>query len=440
MWQILAMAIPLMLQNMSQTLLGVTDTYFVSQIGTDALAAVALGSVIYFSVMMLFRNIANSTMIFVGRAHGGGDNAKIGIAIWRCLNTIVWFSLPVFGLPWFFSWLMGYAAPVDSPDVGIFATIYLQIRAFEIPLLMFSTVVWGFMVGRGDSRTPMILAWVTVLFNIFLDWVFVLGNLGAPALGVQGAAYATVIANLLNATLSAFILWNPESRKLYGTGKARLVSWPEIRNVLRIGVPMGLGDFIEIASFSVFLTLMGRLGANVLAANQIALQFMSISFTLGIGISMATSSLISQYLGAKDPGSAEKVGYRAMVLAMTSMGCIGLVYFFVPELLISVFSQDETVIAAGAIILTLMAVYQIVDAMGIVVAGALNGAGDTTFTMWVRSILALGLFLPLAWTLLFIFEAGVGGGWLGAVTYLGSKTAIYLIRFRSGRWKNIEVG
>lgn len=439
MWQIIALATPLMIQNMSQTLLGVTDTYFVSQVGTEALAAVGLGGVIFFSVLMLFRSIANSTVVFVGRAHGERDDTKIGTAVWRCLNAVGWLCLLVLTLPPFFRWLMGYAAPGDSPEVGLLAITYLQIRTIEIPLMMFSTVVWGFLVGRGDSRTPMLLAWATVILNIFLDWLLVLGNWGAPALGVRGAAYATVSANLFNALLSAYILWNAGSRTRFGTGKMRIVSWSELRRVLRIGVPMGLGDFIEIASFSAFFALMGRLGADVLAANQIALQFMSISFTLGIGINMATSSLVSQYLGAKEPDVAEKVGYRAVLLAMISMGLIGLTYLIAPEALIGIFSRERAVISAGAAILTLMAFYQVVDALGIVLAGALNGAGDTTFTMIVRSVLAWGMFIPLVWVLIFVFEAGVTGAWLGAMFYLGSITIIYLFRFRSGRWKSIEL-
>ncbi|MEZ4621576.1 MAG: MATE family efflux transporter [Caldilineaceae bacterium] len=190
--QVAFLAGPLILQNLSQTLLGVVDTFFVSRIGTEALAAVGLASVMFFAVLMLFRGTANSTVAFVGRAHGEGDHAKIGAAVWRSLNMIAWLSLVIFVLPWLFTWIMGYAAPADGTTVGVLATSYLRIRAFEIPLIMFSAVVWGFLVGRGDSRTPMILAWVTVLANIWLDWMLVLGNLGAPMLGVAGAAYATV--------------------------------------------------------------------------------------------------------------------------------------------------------------------------------------------------------------------------------------------------------
>lgn len=438
-WQIATLAGPLMLQNISQTLLGVIDTYFVSRVSTEALAAVGLAGVMYFAVLMLFRSIANSAVVFVGRAYGERDNAKIGTAIWRSLNMVAWLSLFVIALPSLFQWLMGFAAPADSPLVRDLGTTYLQIRAVEIPLVMFSAVAWGFMVGRNDSRTPMLLAWITVLLNIFLDWMLVLGNWGAPALGVAGAAYATVLANLINALLSALILWGRQSRATYGTGRVQLASWSELRGVLRIGLPMGVGDFIEIASFSAFFALLARLGTDVLAANQIALQYMSLSFTLGIGISMATSSLVAQYLGARQPNTAEGVGYRAMVLAMVSMGLIGLSYLIAPAALMRIFSDEPTVIAAGVTIMTLVAFYQVFDAVGIVMAGALNGAGDTTFTMLVRSVLAWGMFIPLVWVLIFPLNAGVMGAWLGALAYLGSISTIYFFRFRSGRWKGIEL-
>lgn len=438
--QVAFLAAPLVLQNLSQTLLGVVDTFFVSRIGTEALAAVGLASVMFFAVMMLFRGTANSTVAFVGRAHGEGNDAKIGVAVWRSLNMILWLSLTVFLLPAFFTLLMGFAAPDDGSAVGQLSTRYLQIRAFEIPLVMFSAVVWGFLVGRGDSRTPMILAWVTVLANILLDWMFVLGNLGAPALGVAGAAYATVIANGLNAMLSGWILWRKPNRDRFGTGRL-LVSGPrELWQVLRVGLPMGFGDFVEIASFSAFFALIARLGTDMLAANQIALQYMSISFTLGFAVNMATASLVAQYLGAKRPELAEAAAYRACLLAMVGMGLIGLTYLIAPDALMRIFSAEASVVEAGVAVLRLVALYQIFDAIGIVLAGALNGAGDTTFTMLARTILAWGAFIPLVWVMIFVFESGIWGAWIAALAYLGGLGLLYFWRFRSGKWKTIELG
>ncbi len=438
-WEVLVLAGPLVLQNISQTLLGVVDTYFVSRISTESLAAVGLSVVMFFAVLMLFRGTANGTIVFIGRAHGARDDAKIGEAVWRSLNMIAWLSLTVLALPWLFSLLMSVAAPADSPTVRELGTTYLQIRAFEIPLVMFSTVVWGFLVGRGDSRTPMILAWVTVLTNIFFDWILVLGNLGAPQLGVAGAAYATVLANTVNLMLSAAILWSRTNRRKFGTGKIRIASWSEIKGVLQIGVPMGMGDFVEIASFSAFFALIARLGTDILAANQIALQYMSISFTFGFAINMAASSLVAKYLGAKQPDVAESVGYRASVVAMIGMGLIGLSYLIAPEALMRIFTEERTVIDAGVLVLQLVALYQVFDAVGIVLAGALNGAGDTRFTMFTRLIFAWGVFIPLVWILIFPLDTGIWGAWVGALIYLAGLSAIYFFRFRSGHWKTIEL-
>ncbi len=437
--QIAWLAGPLVLQNLAQTLLGVVDTYFVAKISTESLAAVGLSSVMFFAVFMLFRGIANSTVVFVGRAYGEGDNPKIGAAVWRSLNMIGWLSLLVFVLPWLFGHLMAFAAPTDGSGVRELGTTYLRIRAYEIPLIMFSAVVWGFLVGRGDSRTPMLLAWVTVLVNIFLDWVMVLGNLGVPMLGVAGAAYATVIANGINVLISAAILWKRANRQQFFTGRARWFAWSELRVALRVGLPMGVGDFIGIASFSVFFVLLARLGTNMLAANQIAMQYMSISFTLGIAVNMATASLVSQYLGAKQIDLAQKVTYRACLLAMIGMGVIGLSYLIAPAALMRVFSQEASVIASGVIVLQLVAFYQVFNAVGIVLAGALNGAGDATFTMLARSLLAWGVFIPLVWVLIFPLQAGIWGAWVGALIYLFGLSVVYLIRFRSGRWQTIQL-
>ena len=180
---IAVLAGPLILQNLSYALLGVTDTFFVSRISTEAVGAVGLAGVLFFSLMLLFRSTAASSVVFVGRAHGAGDDAGIGAAVWRLLNMIVLLSVFALALPWVFTFLFSYVAPGDSPVVLGLGTRYLQIRALEVPLAMFSAVVWGFLVGRGDSRTPMFLAWTQVLTNILLDWLLVPGNLGFPAWG-----------------------------------------------------------------------------------------------------------------------------------------------------------------------------------------------------------------------------------------------------------------
>jgi len=438
-WQVAMLAGPLVLQNFSQTLLGVVDTYFVSRLSTEALAAVGLSSVMFFAVLMLFRSTANSSVVFVGRAYGERDNEKIGTAIARSLNLVGWMSLVVLVLPWLFASLMAIASPGDNPLVRELGTRYLQIRTIEIPMVMFSAVVWGFLVGRGDSRTPMMLAWITVLLNIFLDWVLVLGNLGVPALGVSGAAYATVMATGLNAILSAIILWSGPNRRMFHTAKIRLASWSELYGMFRIGLPLGMGDFIEIASFSAFFALIAWLGTDILAANQIALQYMSISFTYGFAVNMATSSLVARYLGARQPDIAEHVTYRAIALAMAGMGIIGLSYLIAPTTLMGIFSQEQSVILAGVTILRLVALYQVFDAAGIVLMGALNGAGDTRFTMLTRSFLAWGIFIPLVWVLIVPLGTGIWGAWLGALIYLGGLALVFFIRFRSGYWKTIEL-
>jgi MATE family multidrug resistance protein len=125
---------------------------------------------------------------------------------------------------------------------------------------------------------------------------------------------------------------------------------------------------------------------------------------------------------------------------MVGMGLIGLGYLVAPEVLMRVFSDEVSVIAAGVTILQLVAFYQIFDAAGIVLAGALNGAGDTTFTMIVRSLLAWLFFIPLVWLLIFPLDTGVTGAWIAALVYLLVLTTIYIFRFRSGRWKTIQVG
>ena len=433
------LATPLIFQQISYTLLGVADTFFVSRVSTQALAAVGLGGVIFFAVALLFRGTANSSVVFIGRAYGADDDEAVGAWVWRCLAVVGLMSIVALTVPWLFRQGFGLIAPSDEPSVAVLGANYLFIRGFEIPFMMFSGVVWGYLVGRGDSRTPMILAWTTVLLNILLDWLLVLGNLGFPRLEATGAAVATLIANIVNATLSAAILWAPAARRRYRTFRPPRLRRRDLVQVFKVGLPMGLGDCIEIASFSTFFALIGHISTEALAANQVAVQYMSMSFTVGIAFGMATSSLVARQLGAGRPDLAEGLGYRGTVLGMVSMGLIGLGYLIAPGELMRLFSADPEVVQAGVRILRLVALYQVFDAVTIVLAGALNGAGDTTFTMVARTIMGWMVFIPLVALIVFQFGGGVHDAWIGALVYLSGLSVIYLIRFRSGRWKSIKL-
>jgi MATE family multidrug resistance protein len=433
------LATPLIIQQMSYTLLGVADTFFVSRVSTQALAATGLAGILFFAIALLFRGPANSSVVFVGRAHGAGDDEAVGTWVWCCLVVVGIMSAVSLALPWFFRWGFPFLAPGDETQVAILGANYLFIRGFELPFFLFSGVVWGFMVGRGDSRTPMILAWITVLLNIALDWLLVLGNLGFPRLEVTGAAIATVIAHAVNAGLSAIILWAPSIRRRYKTHQRRATNRRDIFQVFRIGLPMGFGDFAEIASFTVFFSIIGHISTGALAANQIALQYMSISFMVGIAFAMATASMVAQQLGAKRPDLAQGVGYRGTVLGMIAMGLIGFSFLIAPAALMSLFTGDPDVIKAGVQILRLMAIFQLFDAVAIVLSGALNGSGDTTFTMMARVIIGWVLFLPLVALIVFGLDGGVRDAWIGAIIYGLCLALVYLIRFQSGRWQKIKV-
>lgn len=437
--RIAVVAAPLVLQNLSFTLLGVADTFFVSRISTDAVAAVGLAGILYFALLLLFRSAASSSMVFVGRAHGSADAAGIGRSVWRVLTMAGLLALLTPALPWVYGALFGLAAPADAETVRTLGTQYLHIRSLEVPFVMFSAVVWGFMVGRGDTRTPMWLAWGTVAANIVLDAALVLGPGPFPAWGVAGAALATVLANVATAGVSAWLLWRPEMHRRYATRTPYRPTRAELGATLRVGLPMGIGDFVEVASFSVFFMILARVGVEALAASQIALQYMSLSFTMGFAIAMAAGSMVAQSLGAGNAREAEGVGYRATTLAAAAMGLVGLGYLIAPEALIGVFSDDPAVIAGGATVLRLVAFYQLFDAVSIVLGGALNGAGDTTFTMLVRIFLGWGGFLPVAWLFALPLGGGVLGAWIGALAYLSLRGLVYFLRFRSGRWKRLRL-
>ena len=216
--------------------------------------------------------------------------------------------------------------------------------------------------------------------------------------------------------------------------------------LLKYGCPAGIQFTLDIGAFTLFIMLVGRIGDMELAVSNIALSINMLAFLPMIGISIATTTLVGQYIGRKDIRSAEKSTYSSLKIALLYMGSMGLLFVLFPEQLLSIFrSRKEeienfsVIVAYGRRILILIAIYSIFDAMNIIFSGALKGAGDTRFTMWAAIVVAWIFFVPPVFMIIEVFKGGVMLAWGWATLYIIMIGTVFCWRFRKGKWKEIDL-
>lgn len=434
--QLIALAAPIVLSNLAYTLLGVVDTAFMGRVGTLALGAVGLANITYLTAAVVLRSATGGTLPFVARTYGAGDLPAAGRYLKHFIVLALAISPMALVLPWFFR--LFFAVTKPDHEVAAQAMAYMNIRLIELPFALVHSAVVGFLIGIGNSRLPMALAWLAVSVNLVANYVLVFGKLGLPALGLIGAAWGTVIAVTVQTAAGIIIVYS-RYRVPYRLTKLELPTIRDIASMVKVGLPLGLGDGIDVGAFSVFFALISRLGTAELAASEVANQITAIAFMPGLALGSATGSLVGRYIGAGKPSVAEAAGYRGVALGVGVMGVAGILFLTIPRLLIAPFTHDPDVIKLGIVLLRVMAFYQIFDAMNIIFRGALNGAGDTRFTFVATTVTAWGIFIPGAYLAAFKLGWGIAGAWIGALAYLVTLGIISALRFRSGRWKSIKL-
>ncbi|WP_424952906.1 MATE family efflux transporter [Deinococcus sp.] len=424
--ELMTLAWPLVLSNLAYTAVGFTDTLYMGRLGVVEVGAVGLASLVLFTVSLLFRGALNTAATFVARALGSND--PVGIRRWAG----VFLTLSLIGLPLAVvgPWLVNAVLNLlhAAPAIADVARTYARVRIFEIPVMLIGTASLGVMLGLGNTRTPMLLSWLLVLVNAVLAAVFVF----TLHWGVVGAAWASLIAITMQGLLAFWLLlrlYRADYGRLWFVGPSR----EELRSVARVSLPAGATDLADVGAFTAFLGVIARLGPTELAASQIANQFASLGFLPAFALSASTSSLLSRALGAGRPELARRIGWRGAGLAAALMLVLTAAFLLFPRALIGLFNHDPAVLELGTTVLAVMSAYQLLDGIGIVLGGALSGAGDTRFRLLVTLGGAWLLMVPAATWL--APRYGVGGAWCAALLYIAVLASLYAWRFRSGRWQ-----
>lgn len=435
---LLHLAWPVIISRSSQVVVGVCDAIMVARLGEAALAATTTGALNTFTLLILPLGVCFLVQSFAAQMYGKKDleGARrygfYGLAI--ALGSQAVSVGGIFFVPGALS-LFGYA-----DDVRGLMTDYLQVRLLAGGAAIGLEALAAYFGGLGNTRLPMLANIAAMVLNVFLNWVLIFGHLGAPALGVTGAAAASALATTIAfaGLLACFLLG-------IGGGARRTsgLSLAELGRLLRFGLPAGLNWFFEFLAFSFFVNVVVvGLGTTALAAMMAVLQLNSVAFMPSFGLASAGAILVGQSIGAGRPDEVPSTVRLTFAISGAWMGLVALSYLLFPELLLAPFLDRDGAtgfLEVGVRMLMLSAAWQIVDAAVMTLSEALRAAGDTAFPMWARTVIAWLFFAPGSYYTVRVLEGGdvVAVGWMAG--YLAVLALVLFLRFRSGAWRRINL-
>jgi len=442
--EMLRLAWPLIISNGSFTLMTFIDRVFLAQYSSISIQAALPAGILSFTLICGFMAVAGYANTFVAQYFGAKDLRGCS----RATAQAVWLS--------FLSWpLILLLIPLGrgllrasghGPAVLEEELAYFNILMFGGVTVPLGAAIGSFFTGRGDTRTNMVAQIAGNLVNIVLDYALIFGRWGFPELGIRGAAIATVIAGVVAPGIQFALYFSRRIHAEYGTRSTLNFDATLFRRMIRFGLPSGWHLFLDIASFSTFVLLTGRMGAEALAASNIGFSINTVGFMPLIGISIAASTVIGQYQGRKMPDISEKAGWTALKIGVTYMAAVAVTYIAFPAAYFGWFVQRggggislETLLETGRVMLWMMAAWGLLDAANLVLAFALKGAGDTRFVMWYQSIMSWGLLVPGQWLIAGVYHGTILQSWAWLTVYVWLLSIGFFIRFRSGKWKTIEV-
>ena len=426
---------PIVLSMLSYTAMDLADTVFVGWLGTAELAAVGLATTVLFIINSFFLGTLQGVTVVTSQAKGAEklrravDSAVAGLLL---VIPFALFVLALVPLEALLFQVMG-----GESHVRAMAGDYFKIRALGAGLWLATLVICNHYQGMGDTRTPMILNIVAHSVNLILDPLLIFGVGPFPAMGVEGAAVATIIAQFVGmaAALIHFFRGRIRGGLVAAWARSRRALQDVAPAVLRLGLPMGIHSLVGVMAWGVFTAMLARMGTTELAAHQIALKVVSVSFLPGYGVAQAASIIAGQRVGARRDDEVKDTLVAAMAVALAFMGAMGVGFVLFHDSITAVFTADVATAALAGKLLIVAAFFQLSDATVMVTSQVLKGTGDTRFTMFAGITTAWTILLPCAYLFGVVLDGGAVGAWLALVVEIMVLSPILLLRFRSGAWR-----
>lgn len=424
------LAWPVLVSMLSMSAMAVADTLFTGWLGTAELAGVGLATTVSFFVITPGRGILRGVKILTAQRTGAEDEVQAH----RLLMQAVWLAIPMGLLLMVLApfadglfWLLG-----ASDAVAVHAREYFAVRVLFAPVALLLWGIEGWFQGRGDMRTPMVSSLIGNGLNVVLDPVLIFGLGVVPALGVAGAAWATVLSQGL---ALAFLGWR--AARHLGHGWRPDLSL--IRRVLVLGVPLAVQWTLDFGGFLVFLGLLARAGDAHLAAHVLVFRIVMVSMLPGFSIADATGVLVGQSVGARRPEAARQAWWAGTWQAVALMSAFAVLFVGVPSVLLWPFAPAPDVAELALILLGLAALWQLTDAVAMVNFTSLSSAGDTRFTLLLSVGGSWFVQVPLSLWLVWWLGYGAVGAWIALTAEIAVVAVVGLMRVRGRGWLETRI-
>jgi len=459
--EVWALAWPTIITMTSFTVMQFVDKLMVSQVGPTELAAQGNAGTWAFAIIATVMGVVTVVNTFVSQ-HLGAGNPQNGpkypwAAGWMAAISWCLIIVPfIFIVPYVFKFIH------SSPEEIRLVTLETQYATYTLVGSLFLLMGRGFSQYFFGMHMPKVVTVSTILaniVNIIANYILIFGEDGVPglvpgipgtkALGLQGAAIATIIGMFMEMIIPMAIFLGPSFNKKYSTRAPWKPCFKTMRAIFKIGWPGAIQWGNEIVCWALFMTVfVGKYGTSAMAAGYIALGYLQLSFMPAVGINVAINSVVGKYIGAKKPDTAASRARVGVGIALVYMTICAIVFVVFRKELMEWFVNDSSytaqerqeIIKLGANMLILVALFQTVDALGIVYTGALRGAGDTVWPGMVTAIYSWVFIVGGGWIAVTYFpEIGPIGPWIAAAVYVILIGLTMAIRFERGGWRSIKL-
>jgi MATE family multidrug resistance protein len=429
-----ALAWPLAVAELGWMAQGLIDLIMAGPLGPAAIGGGTLANLLFYPIAICGTGVLLGMDTLVAQSFGAADPRD-------CRKTLVngvWVAMgltpPLIVIMWALIPLM--RALGTNPRALAQFEPYLKALIWSIlPLLIYSAL--RRYLQAVNVVKPVTFSLLTAnIVNVVGNWVLMYGHWGAPAMGLEGSGWSTAIARVyMAAVLLAAVVWHERATGRLLAQISWRPDWERMRRLMALGLPAAGQIGIEGGVFAVVTVMAARLDEVSLAAHSIAINVVSTTFMVPLGISSAAAVRVGQAVGRKDPRGVGLSGWTAILLGALFMGSAGLALWLVPRWIVRVFSSDPAVIASGAVLLEICAAFQLFDGFQVVTTGALRGLGDTRTPMLAHLAGYWAVGLPISYALCFRYGWGAAGLWVGMSTalILIGATLLLVWRARVGR-------
>jgi multidrug resistance protein, MATE family len=429
----LALALPLVLAQLTQILVHTTEVLLLGRLGAASLAAATLAAALFHTAMMFGIGVASATAPLIAQARGARQPRQVRRVVREGLWATLAVTLPLMAALWFARPLL--AAMGQDPALLAMTEAYMRAAVWGLPFAVGFIVLRSFAAAFGHARAILAAAMAAALLNVPLSWVLIFGGLGLEGLGTRGAGIGvSVTFALMFGLLLAYCLMARPFRRYAVLGRPRRPDPATFAEILRVGLPIGGAVLMETGLFAASTLLMGLIGTAQLAAHQVALQLASIAFMVPLGLSHAATIRVGLAVGAADLPRARLAGWVACGLGTAFMAAMAALFAAAPGPLVGLFLDPGTAEGAAAFgfaagFLRIAALFQLVDGLQVIGIASLRGLRDTAVPMWLAGFGYWLVGFPVAYALGFHTPLAGTGIWIGLAFALATVALVMVLRF-----------